>query len=357
MYGARNNPVETFKTTLNEFLWRLGLYNRKQVDRMREVTALRPLVLQIETTNACNAACVFCAYPSMKRKKGVMPIELFRKVVTDYCAMGGGAVTLTPIVGDGLLDPYLMERLDILESFSDIRQMTMTTNAIALGRYTDEQVRRLLAVLDCIQISIGGLDAEGYAAMYGVDHFTAVQEAMERLLALRDSVQNSASITFAFRTNDWQFEMRNKEKLGKFKDRGVFISHLWSYANYAGQRDSNDSVSLSVIANQESKPVTCVYPQMHMAVAWNGSVTACSCTDLECEKLLLGNAEQETIEQIWNGKRRTAILGSFGKGAPAEICRLCSAYQPDEHFFSQQFFKDIEYGEQLPQDFFRNVMT
>ena len=159
-----------------------------QVLRLQEITRQTPLILQIETTNVCNARCGFCAYPKTLREKGIMSMPLFERIVQEYAAMGGGPVSLTPVVGDALLDPHLLKRLRILEACPEFRQVSLTTNAIALERYPDEDVCRLLEAIDRIQVSIGGLDVATYETMYGVNRFPQVQRGLERLLALRESV-------------------------------------------------------------------------------------------------------------------------------------------------------------------------
>src|SRR3954462_2903705 len=44
-----------------------------------------PEIVPIESTNICNAKCVFCPRDDMHRKHGFMSFELFRKIV-DECA-------------------------------------------------------------------------------------------------------------------------------------------------------------------------------------------------------------------------------------------------------------------------------
>jgi 2-iminoacetate synthase ThiH len=58
-----------------------------QLSHILEIVRSSPLILQIETTNVCNARCAFCAYAGMKRPKGVMDAALFEKVICDYVAM------------------------------------------------------------------------------------------------------------------------------------------------------------------------------------------------------------------------------------------------------------------------------
>jgi len=354
LQAFRQAPVSTVSGTVRSLALRVWVPGR--VTRLREMVSERPIILQVETTNACNAACQFCAYPGMKRQKGVMDLPLFEKVMGDYVAMGGGALTLTPIVGDPLLDPHLLERLDILERYPEINQVTLTTNAIGLERYSDDQVRRLLSSLYCMQLSIGGMDSETYRTMYGVDRFPQVRQAMERLIDLAQGLERPAHITFAFRTNDPAFERRFHEQLEGYRCRGVHISHIWTYANYSGAVSGDEKINLVVARNKGEKRIACVTPSMCVGVCWDGRVTACSCADFNADKLLIGDARQESLAQLWKGERRAEILASFPRGALRPICRGCSAYTPDT-FFAYPCFKGVEPGKEIPLDFYHNMMT
>jgi MoaA/NifB/PqqE/SkfB family radical SAM enzyme len=324
-----------------------------QVLTLEKITREVPLILQIETINICNAACVFCGYRSMKRKKGVMSMPLFEKVVKDYVEMGGGPVSLTPVSGDALLDPHLIERIQILAEHPKIKQITLTTNAIALERYSDEDVCYLLNALDCIQVSIGGLAPGTYKTMYSIDAFDKVQRQMERLVRLKGAVRQPASLTFAFRTNDWRFEIRFRRKLKEYRRRGVFISHIWLYANYSGIVKNDENLGLMVMDRTSEQDTCCLYGTISMAVCWDGRITACGCADVEGDKLSLGHAGTESLSEIWSGEKRAGILDSFKKRTPAQICRYCSAYLPVNVVFSRPYFKNFDLHQPLPLDFFR----
>ena len=53
--------------------------------------------VNIETTNVCNANCTFCAYQYQTRDMGIMSEQLFKKIVEEYSALGGGSLGLTPL--------------------------------------------------------------------------------------------------------------------------------------------------------------------------------------------------------------------------------------------------------------------
>jgi len=324
-----------------------------QVQRMRTLVRQAPLILQVETINVCNSACVFCAHPKIKREKGVMSMPMFEQIVNEYAAMGGGPVSLTPLGGDALLDPHLLERLRNLSESPQISQISLTTNAIALKKYSDEEVLELLRRLDGIQVSVGGLDAETYRSLFGVDRFDQVMQAVERLLDLKEKVVDPPIVNLAFRTGDWAFELRYRSRLKEYRRRGAFVSHIWTYANFSGLVGSDEQQKLVVIDGAMEKKQTCIYPAIHMAICWDGRITACGCVDFEGTALNIGQIGKMSLGQIWSADKRQAILQSFAAGKLAKICRSCSAYQPDSAIFSQPHCRGIESHQPLPPQFFQ----
>ncbi len=348
------SPLKTLRETGR------GFYQKRvmtpQARQVKQASMEAPLLLQVETTNVCNALCIFCACPNLKRQKGVMNLPLFEKIIDQYIEMGGGPVSLTPLMGDPLLDPHLLQRLEILKSRPDIKQISFTTNAINLGKYTDEDVRCLLGSLYYMQVSVGGLDSATYEKMYGVNTFAQVRESMERLMKIREEIPNPAHLTFAFRTNDRHFEKRNNDELDSFRQRNVFVSHICSYANYAGAVESDKNNNLVVLRGRGERTRACLSLSLSLAVCWDGAITACGCADYEADQLPIGNVADDHLADVWPGRKRTGFLGSFGKSAPPRICRNCSAYTP-ETYFGSACFKGIQPHGQLPLDYYRQIMA
>src|SRR3989338_5572278 len=159
--------------------------NIARINKVKKLIEGKPLILAIETVSICNALCVFCAYPTMKRKKEVMTMEVFEKIVREYSQMGGGALSLTPVMGDPLLDPQFIERYKILEQYNNIEQVSFTTNGIAFKKFTNDELKFILERTFLIQFSIGGLDRETYKNLYRVDRLEDVLSSVARVISLR----------------------------------------------------------------------------------------------------------------------------------------------------------------------------
>ena len=76
----------------------------------RDRSPILPEIVQIESTNICNAKCVFCPRDDMHRRQGVMSRELFRKVVDECAALGITHVRMHNY-GEAFLDRYLTEKV------------------------------------------------------------------------------------------------------------------------------------------------------------------------------------------------------------------------------------------------------
>jgi MoaA/NifB/PqqE/SkfB family radical SAM enzyme len=123
---------------------------------MEALVEARPIQVNIETTTLCNARCTFCAYPKVSRPKSVMTMDVFEQICRDFEALGGGLLGLSPMMSDPLVDPFVVDRIRLVnEKFPTIR-LHMFTNLIGLSRFLDDEVLLLLRSLRHINVSIGG---------------------------------------------------------------------------------------------------------------------------------------------------------------------------------------------------------
>src|SRR5215204_3238492 len=102
----------------------------------RDRSPIMPEIVQIESTNICNAKCVFCPRDEMHRRQGIMSRELFRKVV-DECAELGITHVRVHNYGEAFLDRYLTEKVKYAKD-KGIKEVGMISN----GSLITEKVAR-----------------------------------------------------------------------------------------------------------------------------------------------------------------------------------------------------------------------
>lgn len=289
----------------------------------------KPLLLKLETTNACNARCVFCAYTDMTRPRQVMSRHMFFSAVRSYSDMGGGAVTLTPCTGEILTDPRLLERFEVLRRHPEIGDISFTTNLIAHERLSDGDWVAVLRETHYLFVSLGGLDRETYQRMYRVDKCEKVLAGVARVLSLREKAAPGLKVHLGFRTVDHDFTQRSAEYLQPFLKNGVAVSNCDRYGNWAGNLDLNRARAWAlplVTGGRRTKRGPCPVMMLACGVLSSGVVTACSCCDCNGTLFPLGSigaAGSPTLAEFWRGARRAAMVSEHVSGKLL-VCARCT---------------------------------
>lgn len=287
----------------------------------------RPLYLRIETVNTCNNNCVICAYRDQNRPKTIMPMALFRKAVLDYVDMGGGFLSLTPLVGDVLMDRYLLERLDFLKSLPEIRSLGVTTNGAMAHRFDDDELRAVIQNFDHLSLSIYGTDATEYKAMTQKPTYERMLAGIRRII---DLSRTKVSLEFRLlhkktteQLHDWI-----ARDVKPTRSDGYFInSNITDYANW-GIYDQNNTplpgdAKWFATPRQGERP-QCLIPIFACMVYSNGNVSFCPCDNFDdVAELRLGNIRDQRLADLYNSPAARRLWNWRRCGTP-EFCRSCS---------------------------------
>lgn len=128
--------------------------------------------LQIETTNTCNADCVFCPYSAMTRPKQTMSMALFTKILSDAQAIPAiDKVTLTGL-GEPLLDRFIVERVRTIKAMLPHVLIDLYTNGTFLRPATTDAL--IEAGLGMLYISLNAVDADARQQIMQLDDYDTV---------------------------------------------------------------------------------------------------------------------------------------------------------------------------------------
>jgi len=284
----------------------------------------RPLMLICETVNICNHRCIICPYDRLQREHQVMGMSLFQKVLHDYSEMGGGYLSLTPMVGDIFFDPHLLKRLELISDYPPIKSVSVTTNGVYADRFSDDDLKYIVNQFGRIHISVYGLDEQEYHTMTRKDTYRKMLCSIRKVVDLTDR----DNIVFGFRL----LKNRTDSEIQTWIEENFGLSYphssTTSYSNWGGSLD--DSEILPGDAQwtkkiQSSEP--CLIPLLAAQIFSNGDVSFCACADYEGDReLLLGNIADKTFGEIYNSdKTRNLWLNS---PKIPDICKNCSFYRP-----------------------------
>ncbi len=294
---------------------RVLLANARPVRRLlaaagRERAGRLPEIVQIESTNLCNAKCVFCPRDDMQRRQGVMEMPLFTKIV-DECAALGITHVRVHNYGEPFLDKQLVEKVRYAKA-KGIAEVGMISNGSLI---TEELARGMIdAGLDAINISVDASGKETFERTRLNLQYDTVIENIRRLVRLRDEQgRRRPKLILSFvRQGD-----STEEDAFIREWRGVADKiHVTELHNWAGTLNSRSEVRYP-----------CYRPWLTFTVLWDGRVSLC-CADFD-GRHILGDLRTSSIQDTWNGAPYRAVRRQHLESGGPEICRSCDLPKKD----------------------------
>jgi radical SAM protein with 4Fe4S-binding SPASM domain len=269
-----------------------------------------PEIVQIESTNICNAKCVFCPRDEMQRRQGIMTVELFKKIV-DECADVGITHIRMHNYGEAFMDRRLVEKVRYAKQ-KGIREVGMISN----GSLITEPVARgmIEAGLDAINISVDASGKEVFEATRLGLKYDKVIANIERLLRIRtESGKRRPKLILSFvRQNNSADEAAFIEHWRTIADK----IHVTDLHNWAGTLNTESDVNYP-----------CYRPWLTFTVLWDGRVSLC-CADFD-GKTILGNLNSQTIAEIWNAEPYRNVRREHLESGGPDVCRACDLPRKD----------------------------
>jgi len=248
-----------------------------------------PPTLCIELTNYCNLACTYCSSPLKLRPQGFMQPATFNRMLQQITETRIGWVS---IVGNG--EPTLHRHFP-----EWIRQIARATKFVELTTNLQRADERLLrsiveAPVNLVHVSVDGASKEEYERMRVGGHFERLLRNLRALKRLKEQTQSPALVDVRVLLLPAQREHEAR------------ILEFW--------RDFADVVSKQYVVNFDHgsqgydstyKPnARCTLPFKILDVNWDGNVPMCTYSRMQTgnpQGLTLGNINQQTIAQMWNG--------------------------------------------------------
>jgi radical SAM protein with 4Fe4S-binding SPASM domain len=269
-----------------------------------------PDIVQIESTNLCNAKCVFCPRDEMHRRQGVMDFDLFRKVV-DECAALGITHVRVHNYGEPFLDRQLVEKVRYAKE-RGIAEVGMISN----GSLIDEETARGMidAGLDAINISVDAAGKDVFErTRVHLDYDTVIGNIRTLARLRRESGRRRPRLILSFVRQEASAEEQ------AFIDEWSQIAdkiHITDLHNWAGTLHGRSDVRYP-----------CYRMWLTFTVLWDGRVSLC-CADFDGRNVL-GDLRTSTIAEIWNSPAYRAVRRQHLESGGPEICRSCDLPKKD----------------------------
>lgn len=267
----------------------------------------------IEVSSFCNARCYFCPNKWMKRKKNIMNMAVFQKIVERIKEekINPRQFNLTG-TGEPLTDRMIFKKIELLKSNFPESEVFFPTNlALANKNILSEIVK---SKLDSISISLNADNEKDYKEIMNLNFHNTINN-LNNLIDLRNKQKSKLKIYITIAANPINKSGINKF-LGKWEKLvdGVIVNwiHNWAGAFREGKRKSK------VIARY---PCRSLYEQI--IIQSNGNIPLC-CVDFE-GKVIGGNVGVNKILDSFYADNIDRIREIHKKGDinKIEMCSQC----------------------------------
>jgi radical SAM protein with 4Fe4S-binding SPASM domain len=279
-----------------------------------------PESLMVQTTTRCDAACVFCPYPAVRREiqHGEMSFTLFAKLMRE-CARHPEVRSINLfLMNEPLLDPLIVDRCNFAKEQNPRAAICLWTNGCRL----DEELARGLigSRLDAIGVSIHAMWPETYHQLTGRRDFEEVLARVTRFVKLRDQLRPNLRVEIRLvGVRQLLSQEEVDEAVAYWSDLQIEGVHsLLGHVSRAGNVPGTYQVIHRKIRGCSDR-----MPYHMAAVVQNGDVVLC-CMDWRREQVL-GNIRDQSLASIWRSEQRRKVLAALqGEcSEPDFLCKRC----------------------------------
>jgi radical SAM protein with 4Fe4S-binding SPASM domain len=291
-----------------------------------------PYSLEISPSEYCNLRCRFCfqhdtlAIKQAGLKFGIMEMSLYKKIMSDCSAFSEPIAKIKyGTFGEPLLNKNIAVMVNMATEHPNILFTQIITNGVLL---TPELSDALIdAGLNRIEISIEALSSKGYKDVaccdvdfdnltHNIDYFHKKARgrcAVYCKIADKGIGGGESEDTFRGIFGDICDEMAIEKTINLFVGANINewignVSNQGAYGQSLGHKD------------------ICTFIFTRMLINSNGDVLAC-CADW-ASQLKIGNATDESLIDVWNGKNMNYIrimhLRKQRRNIP--LCRDCNVF-------------------------------
>jgi hypothetical protein len=300
------------------FLRRYPGYYRSLYATYRQPANDRLVQIHLEPTNGCNLKCVTCNNDHTQRDKGMMDMELARKIIDEaWDEMGASGKLGLFIRGESVMHAKLPDMIRYAQD-KGFTKILLSTNIMLLN---PERARRILeAGISELRLSVDAVDAETFETTRARARFDVIVNNLEELNRLRTELGSKCS----FRLHA-SLHRKSFEKIPEFIRRWQHMIQLFRFTvavNQGGLFPQSVARTFSDMefATSTAYQVPCRILYDYVGVTWNGKLTSC-CVDYR-EQFVVGDI-QDGLKNGFIGEKAKAIRDSHLQGDFGKLCGQC----------------------------------
>jgi len=299
--------------------------NLSEVDYNYPLEAMIPNNIMFEVTNMCNLKCKMCYNKYMKRKRGFMQFDLYKKIIDQVHELKIENLALYT-TGESFLHPQIFNFIEYAKK-KDIKYVYITTNGQTLN---DEKIEKIFKTgLDSIKFSIDAGNKDQYEFLKPGADWEKLIRIIKRIRNIRDKYKYKLKIFASFIVMKDNFkDLINYNRIfNDLIDETVFTLII----NQGSQVNTNNSypeyfksiINDSILPKKQWTP--CSFLWNRFVVTYEGYLTIC-CMDFE-NQLIYGDLNKESLKDCWNNEKMKKFrkIHKFKEFKKLKMCSDCDS--------------------------------
>jgi MoaA/NifB/PqqE/SkfB family radical SAM enzyme len=293
-----------------------AIRNVKKQQMRRRADALLPQAISIELTNECNLRCAKCPTYEAQRGRGMMEMDVYRKILADVRAAGCPVEIGLSGGGESLLHERLIDFISMARKVPNVTRVGLATNGIALANGIGRKM--LDAGLSRLKLSLDADSAQSYLKLNRVDAYEMVVRNITDFCRIKKAGNYDCEVTLKITLykDDRELVERLKKMWAAHVDQ-IRVTSLHNWLGLRGQRQGQ----------QRTEPCDQLWSMIQ--ILWNGQLTLC-CFDSMEGFFNMGNVRNINLSEYWQWNRQLIDIRNAhlaGDFSQLKICATCNVDQ------------------------------
>ena len=284
---------------------------RVLVKSLRGLDTLKDVNIQFN--NSCNLNCKLC---SLKRGNEFMEEKLLRKILNDLQSFKIKELNLWN-GGEPLMHPNIINLLKIIKEYKNFK-VNFLTNGMLLNKKLSKEIINL-NVLDTMGFSIDGGSKEKFEEWRTGAKWSILKRNIKDFIELNKGKIKTRILCLISFDKPYNTSWMSKE----------FVELLNQVDEYRLSYPSSWGGEVKIDYPKDFKfdkiGRVCLVMLQGLVILQNGKVCVC-CGDIN-EKLVLGDIKEESLSDVFYGKRRFNLIKCFFKDrSKIPLCKDCTQF-------------------------------
>lgn len=281
-----------------------------------------PVDISMELSSFCTNACGYCYHGDPKKlpfKRGFMNIDLAHIILKQAQELGVHSLKFN-YRGESTMNPKFFDITNYAKNLaSGSTFIDRITNSNFNFRHDREDIFMGLCKQTKVKVSFDSFIKDVFEYQRKGSKYEATLANIDKFYNYRG--RDNELVVQAVRTN------KNKNEDLKHEIKKRWPNATASIRDVVEGRTEKDIKNIVIKTRDDSARQTCIQAHARLMINWDGKVQVC-CPDIG-SKLLIGDANIETVQDIWNSKKANDIRVSLKNNTAFENnpCKNCSSFE------------------------------